>query len=293
MKLNLTLVFLLLLTIISCTNSDKKKLVIDTNKSELLSADHFLIDEKPTNVMLLGTWHFSYPNMDSYKVKESDMVNFKSEKKQSEILETVKRLQKFKPTIICIESMNQKRTDSLYNLYLLDKYQLEIGEGEQIGFRLAKRLGLKKVYAVDSYSWLREEYKNYPILDNLWDDEYYLDTLNMVKWGNKYEKFYNYSDKMIKTHTVDECLKYFNHPENIKRRLGHYLVELKTSNHNGPDSYALKWYDRNVRIFNNVLKTNPKPTDKILAIFGVSHISILKQLFDVSPQFKLVRPYEY
>jgi len=293
MKLYSKLTILFLLAFLSCKRFNEKELTKNSTKTELSNPLSFLVDEEQTNVMLLGTWHFAYPNNDSYKVAASDMVDFSSKKKQNEILETVKRLQKFKPTIICIESMNQRKIDSIYNEYLQDNYKLEINESEQIGFRLAKRLGLKKVYATDSYSWLREQYKQYPILDDLWDEQYYLDTLEMIKWGSKYEKFYNYSDNLIKTHTVEECLKYFNQPENIKARLGNYLVEMKTSNHNGPDSYALKWYDRNVRIFNNILKTNPKPTDRILVIYGVSHISILEQLFDVSPQFKLVRPYEY
>ncbi|MEE9363666.1 MAG: DUF5694 domain-containing protein [Cellulophaga sp.] len=84
-----------------------------------------------------------------------------------------------------------------------------------------------------------------------------------------------------------------NHPNNIKRALGHYLVTLKTDNHNGPDAYALKWYSRNVRIFNNILKTNPKSTDRILVIYGSGHIPILEHLFDASPEFKIIRPYQY
>ncbi len=279
-------VFLLIL--IACSSPSLKE-----ENDNLLNADQFLIDQPQTEVMLLGTWHFAYPNNDSFKVDKADQVNFESDKKQREIKQAVQGLQKFNPSIICIESMNQKKIDSLYQLYLDGQYKLSISEDEQIGFRMAKNLGHKKIYAVDSYGWLRDNYKDYPALDHLWDEQYYLDTLEMMEWGKKYEKFYTYADQVITKKTVDECLKYFNRPENIKRRLGHYLVEMKTSNHNGPDSFALKWYDRNVRIFNNILKTNPKPTDKILVIFGVSHISILEQLFDVSPQFKLQRPYAY
>ncbi len=279
--------------IISCGQTEQNFSRKVKKEDSLKYADDFLIDFPSTKIQLLGTWHFSYPNNDSYKVDKSDMKDLSSELKQNEIKKVVEHLKLFKPTIICVESMNQEKTDSLYNLYKKNKYKLNISEDEQIGFRLAKELGLDKVYAVDTYSWIRNEYKNYPGLENLWDEQYYLDTLEMINWGKKYYKYHKYSSSIVNKYTVKECLKYYNNPRNLKRLNGQYLVELKTSNHNGPDSYALKWYNRNVRIFNNILKTNPKPSDRVLVIYGFSHIAILEQLFDDSPQFELIRPFEY
>lgn len=162
-----------------------------------------------------------------------------------------------------------------------------------MGFRVAKDRGLKKIYATDTHSWLRDEYKAFPILDKLWDEEFYLNTDVMGKWYTKYAAWYKYQEEIIAQYSVDECLKNYNNPDNMKRRTGHFLVELKTSNHNGPDTFALKWYDRNVRIFNNILKTNPTPEDRILVIYGINHIPLLEDLFDASPSVEIVRPYTY
>ncbi len=244
--------------------------------------------------MLLGTWHFNYPNADSYQVDSSNMVDLSTPSRQKEILDVVDRLSEFEPTIICVEvrSKQQDIVDSAYSSYINGDHDLTISEVQQLGFRVAERNNIRKIHAVDTYSWLRDNH-NEPVIKDIWDEEYFLDTAIMHEWSKRYFSWYEAESKLIINNSVDEVLRIFNHPLNLKRKTGNYLVEIKTSNHNGPDSFALKWYDRNVRIFNNILKTNPQPEDKILVIYGVSHVSILEQLFDASPQFELVRPYKY
>ncbi len=147
----------------------------DSNAGQaLLYADDFLLaDHTQTKVMLLGTWHFAYPNLDSHKVDSADMTDLGTPARQREILEVVNGLKQFKPTIICIESQNQHRVDSLYSSYLNGTYKLSLSEDEQLGFRLAKELGMKKIYATDAYSWLRESYRDFPSLDELWDSFFF------------------------------------------------------------------------------------------------------------------------
>tara|TARA_Y100001980_G_C14556902_1_gene352968 strand:+ start:49740 stop:50597 length:858 start_codon:yes stop_codon:yes gene_type:complete len=265
-----------------------------TNEEYIPLADEFLLtDYTPVQVMLIGTWHFNYPNADSYKVDSANMIDLSNSERQVEIMEVVEKFSAFNPTIICIEIPVEKQPelDSLYERYVSGDHDLSMSEQQQLGFRIAQK-SQAKVFAVDSYSWLRE-HSSYEGLHDIWDEKYYLDTLESSKWWKKYSSWYEFENKLLFEHTVMEKLKIMNHPINLKRSLGHYLVELKTSNHNGPDSFSLKWYNRNVRIFNNILKTNPKEGDKILVIYGASHVSILEQLFDASPQFELVRPFEY
>ena len=66
---------------------------------------------------------------------------------QNEIETLVGLLEKFAPTIIVIERpvKMQFETDSLFRRYLADCYDLQRGEDEQIGFRLAKRLGIDQM----------------------------------------------------------------------------------------------------------------------------------------------------
>lgn len=292
---NVFMAIVLMIGVLSCSEGNEKVITPKVEDAFAIpTADDILLqDYNPVKVMLIGSWHFSYPNADSHKTSEENMIDLESPQKQKEIIQVVDRLTGFKPTIICLELQNQRRLDSLYKSYISNEYELRIEEDQQLGFRVAKNMKLNKLFAVDSYSWLRENGDDFQQLENLWDEEFHLDTLDRISWAGKYEKWYNEFEKIPSEYSVDNALRIMNHPQNLKRMEGHYLVEMKTSNHNGPDAYSLKWYDRNIRIFNKVLKTNPMEGDKILIIMGAGHISILEQLFDTSPQFELVRPYTY
>lgn len=255
-------------------------------------ADEILLEDySPTKVMLLGTWHFAYYNYDSHVTDSTDMIDFSTPIRQTEIRDVINRLKEFKPTIICLENSNQIKLDSIYNAYVRGLHKLGVDEEEQIGFRLAQELGLERVYSVDQRSWLYDNQDS--VSDDLWDSHYKLDTIRRNIWHSKYDKWYDLTDKFPSMYSVDHALKIENHPQNLKRALGHYMIQMSTSNENGADAFSLKWYNRNVRIFNNILKTQPDESDRILVIYGLSHIAILEHLFDVSPQFELIRPYSY
>lgn len=112
-------------------------------------SDIFKQSQKRPQVLLLGTYHFSYPNADGYKTPDSLQVDVLSSKRQSEIKQVIDALLKFKPTKIAIEAkpVDQTKYDSLYQLYLKGQLQRERDERFQIAFRLAKILGHKRVFA--------------------------------------------------------------------------------------------------------------------------------------------------
>ncbi len=103
---------------------------------------------QPIEVATLGVFHFNFPNLDSEQIKKTDQIDVLEDKYQVEIKQIVEKLAKFKPTIIVIEARPQKQTlmDSMYNLYLQGKHELVRKEEEQIGFRLAKMMGIKTLY---------------------------------------------------------------------------------------------------------------------------------------------------
>ncbi|RYF85335.1 MAG: hypothetical protein EON98_06875 [Chitinophagaceae bacterium] len=70
---------------------------------------------------------------------------------------------------------------------------------------------------------------------------------------------------------------------------GHYLAGgFSTQSNDGPDRLAMWWYDRNLRIYNNILKTKPGSEDRIVVLFGNGHMPILKHCFQSSPEFEVV-----
>ncbi|SHE45694.1 DUF5694 domain-containing protein [Pedobacter caeni] len=248
-------------------------------------------DGQVTKVMLLGTFHFDNPNLDTYKSKNK--INILDSVRQRQVLETVNKISQFKPTLICLEQTTDSLLNDNYTRYIKSEYELNVSEAEQLGFRIAKANKLKKVFAIDAPSYFRENLKKVASLSNIWDEKFYLDTAEANNWSKKYHAWYSHLESRLQTTSIADYLKILNQPENLKYNLGQYLVENKTSNHNGPDFIALDWYDRNLRIFNNVLKANPGKEDRILVIFGSGHIPILQHLFESSPQFELVNVLDY
>lgn len=74
-------------------------------------------NSKNTSIMLLGVYHFDNPGKDSYNTEVED---YRLDKRQKEIKVVVDLLEEFKPTKILVElsPKEQSRIDSIYNLYL-------------------------------------------------------------------------------------------------------------------------------------------------------------------------------
>lgn len=264
-------------------------LVIQTVFCQKKDIEAFLLkDRKQTEVLLLGVFHFEYYNADSHKTDSINQIDILASIQQKEIIKIVNAITKFKPTIICLESGNDSLLNIAYSNYLNGKYTLSKDEIDQLGYRIAEKSGIRKVFGVDSKSWFRDNIKKDSTLEHFWDEQYYLDTLEMNRWSDKYTNWHNYVDSISTKISIKEYLKLLNQPKVLDYNLGQYLVEMKTSNNNGADFVTLDWYNRNLRIFNNILKTNPTETDRILVIFGSGHIPVLKHYFQSSPQFKVI-----
>ncbi len=241
-------------------------------------------------VLTLGTFHFSFPNLDRIQIEKDNQIDVLELKYQDEINNLVKLLAKFKPTIIVIERplKSQNRVDSLYQQYLIGKYELRRDENEQIGFRLAKNMGINKLYCVDAWG------EAYDKIDKLLNDE------NTEKYINFEKSFSEHPDSVKKFEHKDifkdkgiiaELIE-LNKKENIQNSLGDYLIghfkyESDPYDYTGVDFETGRWFNRNLRIFRNIQRIETKSSDRILVIFGAGHLNILNYLFECSPEYHL------
>lgn len=241
-------------------------------------------------VLTLGTFHFNFPNLDRVQVTEDDQIDVLTPQYQDEINILVEKLAKFAPTIIAIERHHkaQNRVDSLYQDYLIEKYDLERGEDEQIGFRLAKRMGINKLYCVDEWG------KAYDSIEGLLDNE------NSEEYINFEKSFSEHSDsiKMFEPKSIfkekgiiAEFIE-LNNKENIEKGLGNYLIshfkhESYPYDYTGVDFETGRWFNRNLRILRNIQRIETKPSDRILIIFGAGHLNLLNYLIACSPEYYL------
>ncbi len=96
-------------------------------------------------LVILGTYHMGTPGNNVVNPKVADIT---APERQKQIAELIEKLKKFKPTKIVLECDHPEadaKTQEIYNQYLSGQYQLSKNETNQIGFRLAKEAGHKKV----------------------------------------------------------------------------------------------------------------------------------------------------
>ena len=106
----------------------------------------------------------------------------------------------------------------------------------------------------------------------------------------RYTRLFDSETEYVNTHTLLEYLTYLNSDKRIRRDYGAYLRgDFKLDQYRGADALAMHWYSRNLRIFRNIQRIPTKPTDRILVLYGAGHMGILKQLFECSPEYNLIK----
>ena len=251
---------------------------------------------KTTQVLTLGTFHFEFPNLDAEQTAEEDQIDVLLPEFQKEIESIVEKLSVFQPTVVAIECDPdyQDIIDSVYNQYLLGKYQLRRNESMQIGFRIAKAMGLKKLHCVDEYGIFTENINN--ILNNEESEEYRALIKSFDDNADSSKVFRK--KPLFKTKGILAELIQSNDEENIKKDLGNYLIgdfkhEYTPYDYTGVDFETGRWFNRNLRIFRNIQRVETDPSDRILVIFGCGHLNILNYLFECSHEYTLVKANDF
>lgn len=271
---------------------------VDWKKINSYPPDKVLLggERQPTQVLLLGTFHFGYPNLDGHKTDSSLYVDVKSAQRQREIEELAEVIERFRPTRVYVESGDQSRIDSLYNEYRQGHYQLGRNEIYQIGFRVAGHLNHSKLYAVDAWPFSGEFSDQYKWIDSLWNFSAPVDSARDKYWAKKYKEWYTSNDSLKLRLTMLENFLFMAEPATLQRMHGHYVasgfstkpLSAHDGGQQGPDILSIWWYNRNLRIFNKILRTRPTAEDRIVVLFGNGHMPILRQCFYSSPEFQIV-----
>ncbi|MEM7368841.1 MAG: DUF5694 domain-containing protein [Bacteroidota bacterium] len=282
----LTFLLPLCCTLFACAQS------IQQASGLLADPDDILIqgDQTP-EVLLVGSFHFAYYGADAHVTKEEDKVDVLHPDKQAEVRELVNYIAQFKPTKIAVEGgRNSGYIMRRFEDYLQDSSSLIANEIDQIAFRLMKQFRLDTLYGVNSYGLSRDLYQHpdsqvlTPILDSIYQD---WDFRNTDEMSQRYAELYDLEDKLTNQHTILEYFRHMNADKSIDRGWGAYLVgDFKNGSYEGADALAMHWYARNLRILRNIQNITEEG-DRILVIFGAGHMTILKYLFQCSPEYRL------
>lgn len=221
-------------------------------------------------VLVLGTYHMANPGRDIFNMQADDVL---STKRQQEIAQLIEVLKKFRPTRIAIEAeVSSKQRVQQYSDYLEGKYTLSRNEIDQIGYRLAKELGHKTIYPVDvdgDFPIMRVT--NYAKANGRKEK---LDAI-MASWGTLVKE----QGDFLRSHTVLETLEYMNSDSSVAKDMGLYfgLVPFgEPWEYAGADLLA-SWYQRNIRIYQNIVRLIESPDERVLVIYGSGHLGWLRQ----------------
>lgn len=249
-----------------------------------------LRNEPAPHVLILGTFHFQDAGLDSYKPVFP--FDIRSPARQRELEELLARLAAWRPTRIAVEARpeRQSRLDSLFAIYPGNALDTLRNETYQVAFRLAKRLGLPGVTAVDAparqldSTMTREEWTRR-------SKALARGPLSATDWDARYTALYRADDSLKTERTLLETLRYVNSRDRLRAGHGHYLVgdllNGATGDHFGADGFVSAWYNRNIRIYGNVTRLVRDPSERVLLIIGAGHVPILQHLFESTPVLRL------
>lgn len=233
-------------------------------------------------ILILGTFHMKAKN---------DRVNFQGTNSiseyETEIIDVVNALAEFNPTKIAVEhSKSQQGTlDAAYSKYLTHGSQSP-DEIDQLAFRLAKKLGHKKVNAVD---WMEMG-----AVEHSFGEVYeYLHT-NQPELAKEIDALEVPGVDLEREPLCDVLLR-LNSKESVKNTLAYYMnyARVGSEDYYG-NGWLIWWHQRNLNIFTNtaVLAEN-ESEERILLIIGAAHKGILEQFFQNSLTFDVVDSTDY
>ncbi|MDR6921640.1 MULTISPECIES: DUF5694 domain-containing protein [Chryseobacterium] len=243
-----------------------------------------------TKVLVVGTFHFDYPNLDAHKTLKEDQVDVLSPKTSKEVTELVNYIKKFKPTKIAIEAWPEWNANQKLKEYNEGKHRDQRDERYQLAMRIAKDLKIGELYSIDAGSVLDDMMEKIGKTDSL----YFKNLLQDYDFksddpiSQSFTSLYKASEPKNFKSLLDNFM-YLNSKEYHQYGYGVYLSgDFKLRQYDGADMLALYWYDRNLRMFRNMQNIPHSAEDRILVIAGNGHAAVFRQLLTFSAEYDFV-----
>lgn len=248
---------------------------------------------EPIEVMILGSYHMGNPGADLHNARIDPVT---TPEKQAQLEAVAEALARFQPTAVAVERIARDQTtmlDHRYPAFTPADLLTNPDERVQLGYRLAHRLGLERVYAIDEQD--REGQPSYfPFGD-------------VQSWavangaGERLGAMHGEVAAMLAdlerrqaTETVGQLLAGINTPERVLLDQASYarLMAFGAGDDQPGAVLNARWYARNAQIFARLLQV-ARPGDRILVIYGAGHNYWLRQMVETHPAFRLVQPADY
>jgi len=240
-------------------------------------------DDTPVSVMVLADFHMANPGHDMHNVAVDDVL---APGRQAEVAKITDALADFHPNVVMAE-WPADLAIARYSDYLAGKLPPSRNEVVQLGFRLAKTVGLKQVYGIDADGDF--PYEPIQAFAKAHGQSELLDRANA-----EIETLVQTQTALLESKGIAATLRYLNDPDRISRDNGFYRQMLRVGS--GPQQPGVElltaWYRRNFLICANLIQ-NSHPGDRIVVFYGSGHALLLRQCVTESPRFVLVEPNKF
>jgi hypothetical protein len=237
-------------------------------------------------VILLGTFHYGATS-DRNSTAFTDLYSPQRQKQLDSIADGLNKagVNKY---FLETHFTRQHWQDSLYSLYLAGKLTDTAedlrDERVQIAFRAAAKSQAALVAADFRQELPYDKMSEYEV-------QHKSDTVSAYPF---FDVPYPFTIKQPKLRN-SSLLQYYVQLNNLYNRQAHLYDYLHYAPGYGTDSnyvgqsFTLSWYDRNLKIFTNILRNIDVKKDKVIVIlFGSSHTAVLRQFFEAHPYFEIV-----
>jgi hypothetical protein len=247
---------------------------------------------QPIEVMVLGTYHFANPGLDLANVKSDDVLK---PQRQKELEALSAALAQFRPTKIMIErqAKTAELLDPKFAAFTPADLAKNRDERVQVAYRLAGRLGLKSVYAIDEQPGDGEP------------DYFPFGTL--AEWAktngrqaqlsaalDEAKSLVGRIERWQAEGSVSHALLKLNRPDQADKDQSWYYGALRygdTGKQPGAELNAY-WYMRNAKIFGKLMIA-ARPGDRVLVVYGSGHNYWLRHFATTTPGFQNIDPTPY
>ena len=236
-------------------------------------------------VILLGTFHFGATG-DKNSTKFPDLLSTKRQLELDTISNALNNygIDKF---FLETEVSKQKWQDSLFALYKTNKLTTKedlSDERVQIAFRTAVKKNTPMIAADFKLNLPYDKINEY-------EQKHKNDTVNIYPFFDLpypfTEKRKGLKDLTLSNYYIQLNNKY-SRQANMYDYLHYGLWYGEGADYTGENVTAVH-YDRNLKIFTNILRQiNPKTDKTIVVLFGSSHTTMLRQFFESHPMFEIV-----
>jgi hypothetical protein len=243
------------------------------------------IDDKQTEILLIGTFHFDNPGLDIAKTNSFEVLNPKT---QTELDVMAQKIKEFNPTKIFVEWSydKQAKLDTLYNSYLngSDDFSKDKNEIFQLAFRIGKLNNNERLEAID-YKMDFPFGEVMEIIENRNQTELKAEITAITQKVST-----DFDEKIKQGISLTDMLLYHNTDEFRYMANNAYETILNAGDDSDFEGAQLvsQWNKRNLFMYSLIKKKTTKKDERVMVLLGASHIANIKRILDDNNDWKTV-----